>query len=253
MKHLKHALFSEILKLRRTLVLWVTFLAPTTVAALYFLILLSANGQNAYDNDPQAWWGLTKSVCSIWSAAMLPLFITLKTALLGNIEHSQRHWKHLYALPVPRASLFAAKWLVSIFLAGLASAVLLAEIIGTGLFMRWIRPQMGFGHLMPLWMMVRTVGGVFLASLLVISIHTWVGLRFQSFAFASGLGIAATITNIMVLNSDKWGQIYPWALSLHSYANQNANLPRLYALAIGGGLLAALAGAIELSRRDILE
>ena len=219
MIYLQRALSAEILKLRRTLAPWVTILAPTTVSALYFLILLSMSGQNAYNRDPDAWWGLTKSVCSIWSIAMLPLFITLETALLGNIEHSQRHWKHLYALSIPLSSIYAAKWLAGTLLAALASVTLWVEIIVTGLLMRWTHPLMGFGSPIPLWTITRTVGGILLAGLLVLSIHTWVALRFQSFAAASGIGIAATISNLMVLNSDKWGQLYPWALSLHTYAN----------------------------------
>ena len=253
MIYLQRALSSEMLKLRRTLTLWVTLLAPTTVSALYFLILLSQSGQNAFRSDSEAWWGLTKSVCAIWSVAMLPLFITLETALLGNIEHSQHHWKHLYALSIPRSSIYTAKWLVSIFLVTLSSLVLWVEMLATGLFMRWTHPLMGFGNPIPLWTITRTVGGILLAALLILSIHNWIALRFQSFAFASGVGIAATISNLMVLNSDKWGQIYPWSLGLHSYANTAANLPRLYTLAIGGGLLVAILGAIELSHRDVLE
>ena len=51
------------------------------------------------------------NVLNLWAILALPLFITLETALLAQTEHSEKHWKHLFALAVPRWVYYAAKWL----------------------------------------------------------------------------------------------------------------------------------------------
>ena len=44
---------------------------------------------------------------------MMPLLIALVTALLNGIEHSDKQWKHLFALPVPRWAVYFAKLIVA--------------------------------------------------------------------------------------------------------------------------------------------
>jgi hypothetical protein len=72
--------------------------------------------------------------------------------------------------------------------------------------------------------MVRILWLVYLIFLVILSIHTWIALRFHSFTVAVGVGMAAAIA---------W---LPWAL----------------AVGILGGLALAVAGCWEVTRRDVL-
>ena len=50
--------------------------------------------------DPAAAWLMFARASSVlWVFLMLPLFVTLESALLAGLEHGERQWKHLLALP----------------------------------------------------------------------------------------------------------------------------------------------------------
>jgi hypothetical protein len=95
---LVRALHAELLKLKRTLAFRVVFVLPLLIALLQFFVILRtktyACGFNLWQTHP------TNSF-QIWAVFMMPLLIALVTALLNGIEHSDKQWKHLFALPVP--------------------------------------------------------------------------------------------------------------------------------------------------------
>ncbi|HET8782718.1 MAG TPA: ABC transporter permease, partial [Pyrinomonadaceae bacterium] len=93
---LLRALHAELLKLKRTLAFRVIFVLPFLVATLQFFI---AWRTKRYPADFNLWQTLQTSSLQIWAVFMLPLLITLETALLNGIEHSDRQWKHIFALP----------------------------------------------------------------------------------------------------------------------------------------------------------
>ena len=147
------------------------------------------------------------NVLNLWAILALPLFITLETALLAQTEHSEKHWKHLFALAVPRWVYYAAKWLTGAALVFLGQVFLLGGTLLSGYLMRLARPDLGFDAYPPVAWMARILGLVYLISLLVLSIHTWVALHFHSFTVAVGVGMAAAVANIILINSTD-GQRY---------------------------------------------
>jgi hypothetical protein len=50
------------------------------------------------------------------------------------------------------------------------------------------------------------------AAKLIISIHTWVGLRWQSFVVTSAVGTGAMVVAVLLFQSD-WSEWYPWTLA----------------------------------------
>jgi hypothetical protein len=90
-------LHAELLKLKRTLAFRVVFVLPLLVALLQFFALWRVRKIGA---DFKLWETLPTNMLSIWAVFMMPLLITLETALLNGIEHGDRLWKHLLALPV---------------------------------------------------------------------------------------------------------------------------------------------------------
>ena len=76
-----------------------------------------------------AWVFYTQQTLVIWSLLMLPLFVTLETALVAQWEHHSQQWKHLFALPVSRGALYAAKYLCSVAFIGLSCTLMIALII----------------------------------------------------------------------------------------------------------------------------
>src|SRR5690349_16013582 len=111
MTSLLRALHAELLKLKRTLAVRMIFVAPLLVALLQFFIALN---QRRVPANFKLWEAVFRNGLTVWAIFMLPLLITLETALLTGIEHSEKQWKHLLALPVPRYTIYAAKLLVAL-------------------------------------------------------------------------------------------------------------------------------------------
>jgi len=93
----------------------------------------------------------------------------------------------------------------------------------------------------------------YLASWLIVSIHTWVALRWHSFVVASAAGIGAVVVAVVMVQS-KWGPWYPWTLPAILVNDLSEGLEPWTTLALGslGGLAVALLGGWEVSRRDVL-
>lgn len=140
MKHLMTALGVEVLKLKRTLAVTLTAVVPLVVAVLQFCSMLQRARYGIHEAD-DPWGVLSHNMLLIYSLLMLPLFITLQTALLAGLEHNAKAWKRLYALPIPRSAIYFAKQIVTLGLIGLSMAVLVALMPVVGVILQAIEPR----------------------------------------------------------------------------------------------------------------
>lgn len=253
MRHLLRAVGAELLKTRRTLAVSMTVVTPMVVCFIQGVILLRW-GKPIGSEKLDAWKTSISQCNLLWTLLALPLFITLETALLAHTEHGERQWKHLFALPVPRWVFYAAKWLAGASLVLLGQVFLVVGEIGIVYVVRWLKPELGFGPVPPLWWTLRILCLVYLISLLVLSIHTWVALRFHSFTVAVGAGMAAAVANAMVNSSEDALHFFPWLLPGNALPQAEAIAWLPWALSVGilGGIALAVAGGWEVTRRDVL-
>jgi hypothetical protein len=247
------ALQAERLKLKRTLALWLAPLAPLVIVALQLAIVLERQAYYRKQDISQAWTEYGGQTVFLWTIFMLPLFVTLETALLSNLEHGNGQWKHLFALPVPRGAIYAAKQIWAMALIALSTASLYLYIVVSGLALRLLAPGLGFEAGIPWLDFLRYTGLAYLASWLIIAIHTWVGLRWRSFVVASATGITAVVIAVVLFQSD-WNQWYPWTMPGIVANSLEQGLQPWGEIVLGslGGLLAAVAGGWEITRREVL-
>lgn len=247
------ALRAEQLKIKRTLALWLAPIAPLVIVALQVAIVLQREGYYRQQQIADAWGQYGEQTVFLWTLLMLPLFVTLETALLSNLEHGNQQWKHLFALPIPRGAIYAAKQISGMALIGLSMVSLYGLLVLSGLGLRLLLPGLGFEAPVPWFPFFRYVGAAFLASWLIVSIHTWVGLRWHSFAVASAVGMGAMVVGVFLFQTD-WSRWYPWTLPGVITNSLADGLRPLVELAIGslGGLAIALLGGWEVTRRDVL-
>lgn len=250
---LLRAINSEMLKTKRTLALWMVLIAPMVVVVLSFLQIVMQGASKKSELTPEeAWLRLATGITTLWAFLMLPLFITLETALLGGLEHAERHWKHLFALPVPRWTIYTAKLLVGWALIGASTIVLWAGTVAAGLLLQRAVPGFGITGLPPWWSMLQLALLTWLASWLIIALQTWVSLRWNSFSLAVGTGMSATVIGFIVMQSENWGKFYPWALPVTTMAGEGKNMTFAVAYGIIGGIVVGLIGSWEMTRRDVL-
>jgi hypothetical protein len=245
------ALGAETLKMKRTLALWLSLIAPFSIVALNFL---TAFQRLDYVRQAEsAWLEAVDQTMIFWALLMWPLFITLETALVSGLEHGSDHWKHLFALPVPRGAVYAAKQIVNMGLLGLSLLALVGFTVLAGLALKVIEPGLGFEAPIPWDEMWKQAGIIYLGSWLIISLHTWVSMRWRNFVVAVGFGIVMTVSGVIIMNAD-WATFYPWALPGFAINNLHKGSTPMAEVLFGcvGGMVVALLGGWEFTRRDVL-
>ncbi|KAA3653485.1 MAG: hypothetical protein DWQ04_35235 [Chloroflexi bacterium] len=252
MKHITRAMCTELLKLKRTLALWLAIILPFVIAVLQFFVIYK-NGVNYIDDGESIWFWIFRQTFSFWTLLGLSLFVTLETTLLSNLEHTNGGWKMLFALPVPRGAVYFAKLVVGLVIVVISTLSLSVFILGAGFLLELLKPGMGFNSAIP-WFEVGKIAGIaFVGASLLVALHTWVGMRWGSFVIASGFGIAMTVSGLAVISSD-YAIYYPWTLTAVSLNNFSRGLDYANGLLFAGmgALVVALVGGWEFLRRDVL-
>jgi len=247
------ALRAETLKMKRTLALWLAIIAPLGMVGLQFIGILQ-RGEQYVRQFENVWVRFGQEMFVFFGFLMAPLFVTLETALLGGLEHRSDQWKHLYALPLPRWTVYAAKQLAGMALIGLSMAGLVGFSVLAGLALRVLMPDVGFDVAIPWDLFLKYGVTVYLASWLIISLHTWVAMRWRSFVVAMAVGILMTVSGMIVVSSD-WGAFYPWALPgllANTFNKGEPTLMKELTVSVVGGIVVALLGCWEVTRRDVL-
>jgi hypothetical protein len=254
MTGLMRALDAESLKLKRTLALRMALLAPLAMT-IYIVVAWLLGGEDMMPASAESAWHEFIQVTSIfWTLLMLPLFVTLQTSLMGGIEHRNQGWKHLYALPLPRWTVCLAKQIVTAGLMALSHAALVGFTAAGGCLLWLLRPGLGFHAAIPWRELVLRAAVAYLASGTILAIHTWVGLRWRSFAAAMAVGMVLTVAGMVMINS-AWGSTYPWALAGGIINGMGKGEPfRLFEFLFGalGGLLLTPLACWHIARRDVL-
>ncbi len=251
MLSLARALSAELLKTKRTLTLWLTLLAPLSLAFLE-LMMWYQQGHRMLAPDTNPWVTLGIHAAMMWGMLMLPLFVTLEMGLLGAQEHGNKTWKQLYTTPLPRWTIYAAKQIVGLGVIALSMLCLLLLVVGVGRLLNLVRPELGLTGAIPWQAIVPAYALSFLAAWLIIALHLWVSMRWPSFVLAMAVGIVGTVAGVLVIQSD-WAIYYPWvlpaAVSLSLREGRSVIVPLTIGLA--GGLLASVLGGWDVTRRDV--
>jgi len=246
------ALSAEMLKLRGTLALWMCVIAPATVVALYVLQVSFSKIVPRPAPDPaESWFFFTQSIFVLWSFLMLPLLVTLQSALLAGLEHGDNQWKHLLALPVPRRVHYLAKLLVLTGLVLAAFVVLLLLIPVGGWLLVLLKPAFGLHGMPPFAGLVRSAAACFAASWLIVALQTWIAIRWRSFTIAVAVGMSATVIGFLVGQSERFGHWYPWSMPMQVFAGHGEHLPFVVFAGVLGGLAVSALGLADYLRREI--
>lgn len=251
MKNLLRGLHAEQLKLKNTLALVLCFVAPLTVIALNTLMALTRapDISKGIQEINFTQWAIIN--CSFWGILMLPLFITLQSALLAGVEHSNHQWKNLLALPIPKSVHFTSKWLILWLINAIATLALMLMIPMSGLIMDAVSESIKLTGAMPVSELALFALQLCITSSLMIGIHTIIALRWRSFTVASASGMVATVAGFLIAQSSRFGHYYPWALPLQMFTNPPKNLELALWLGGLGGIGSLIIGAWYFKRREM--
>jgi hypothetical protein len=238
--------------MKRTLGFWLTILAPLLIVGLEFLVMWAQGESMLEFADGTPWLWNTKYIQTLWALFLLPLFVTLETALQAGLEHNNHVWKQILVQPVPRWTTIAAKQFSGLIMIGISQIFLWIFSIIAGVLLRYVRPDLGFNVPIPWWETFTFSLSTYLIAWMIIAIHSWVSIRWSSFVVAMASGILATMSGVFLVSSD-YAQYYPWAMAGLAANNYLETYPPSTPIIIGalGGVIIFLLSNLQLRRRDI--
>ena len=250
-------LWAESLKMKRTVALRMAVIAPAVVVLL--VVFLTSQAPSLILNSParygSPWMALARLPLVFWAILMMPLYVTLETALIAGLEHAENHWKSLLTLPIPRWTPYLAKLLMAATLICTSTALLVLGIVLAGLVLPMLQPQLHFGSSIPWSAILKLSAQITGLAFLSLVIQHWVSLRWRSFSVATGVGIVAMLIGyVMVLNSSQggsWSIFFPWALPMLPLARNPGHVGQALVISAGIGFAAVAAGCYDFCRRDV--
>ena len=232
----------EFHKLNRSLAALVAVAAPVLIAVFIFFNLLRVDAA-------MPWAMILKNAAAMWAIFMLPMSVTALTALTAQMEHGPRAWDHLFALPVARWKIVAAKMVcVLTVVAVMSLAVLLLSWLA-GVAAGTVKPAVAPTGPLDLAADLALMGRMYLAGLLLVAVQLWTALRFRSFVPPLILGIGGTFFAV-VASGAKAGVFMPWQMPLNMLAEDPHRVVQALTHGAVGGLLVLTAMMIHLSRRE---
>lgn len=247
--HLFRALHAEMLKVQRTLALWLCLIAPAVVVTLYVLQSIFGPQAKNVPEPSQAWQQFVVSCFALWAYLMLPLFVTLESALLAGLEHNERQWKHLLALPMPRSVHYVAKWLALQLLVLLALSALIALIPlgGSVLAALQVGGIAGLPRLAPL---LKFAGEIYLAASLMIALQCFIAIHWRSFTITVAVGMSATVMGFLIGQSAKFGPFFPWTMAIQGLT-KTSPFTLVVCLSTCGAMLVTVFATWLFARREM--
>lgn len=252
MSPLLRALWAERLKLRGTLAVWMCLVAPAVVVAVYVLQIIFSNfpASRAPLPGDEAWAAFVQATLVLWAFLMLPLLVTLQAALLAGLDHQGNQWKHLLALAPPRRVHYLAKLVALAALVALSQLAMFALLPLGGAVLAAVKPAFGLVGAPPWVALARDLAEIYAASLLLVALHTWVALRWRSFAVAVGVGMGATVMGFLIGQSGRFGPWYPWSLPMQTLASDPAVAPQVIAYSALAAAAVAALGLVWFQRSE---
>ncbi len=249
-------LSAERLKLKRTIALKMVVVAPVSVVLLTLFMASQAPFSTLHQaTTMDLWRALSRVNLQFWAILMLPMYVTLQTALVAGLDHTDNQWKALFARPVPRWTVYVAKLAVVGAMVLASVAILLVGILAEGKILHWYAAELRFGAI-PYALLIREIAEMTGLAFLFLTIQLWVSLRWRSFSVAIGFGIIALVTSFaMALAAGQygaWPQYFPWCLPMLVIARQpQQNISTVLWISILVGIAVSAAGCIDFCRRDI--
>ncbi len=234
---------TELMKLRRSLVVLLCVAAPSMVALLAAMMLSDRQ-------DSSSWAVFATGAAGLWAYFMLPMTVTALTVLVAQIDHGPRFWNHLLALPVPRWRIYAAKAAVVILLTAAMTLSLVVLIPVAGIVAESIASGTQLSGNPDAAGSAKILGTMFSGSILLIGIQLWAALRFRSFVPPLVIGIGGTFVAVAATGA-RQGLYFPWLLPTYALSTDPARAEVAISLGLLGGLLIVGVMLIDMSRKEV--
>ncbi|WP_428328643.1 ABC transporter permease [Mucilaginibacter sp.] len=227
---------SEFYKTRKTMGFWSAVLLPLLLCLLLFIGFFSKSDRLLHIPAMVLWFQFAGAILGIMGLLLLPMLIIFIAYSVNNIEHRADTWKTLFSLPIPKFSVYAAKYFYALFLLFLCLTLFVLFTPGFGNLLSVLKPGLKFNEYSIASVLVQLYFKFFLASLGILSIQFLLSLLFRDFLKPMGIGFICTITgSILASNGWQYAYLFPYAhpmMAMKSLTQAKGNAPSMPQLTI---------------------
>jgi len=222
MRSLSISIYSEFYKSRKTLAFWASILLPLIICGLITFGFYSSSEKilNLHQPPMILWLRYISAALNVMGILILPFYVIFMAFSVNNIEHKNDTWKSLFAQPLHKFSIYAAKYIYAVILVFLSLFLFGSLTFAFGHLLHLLVPDYSFNQYNPSLILVKFYTKLFLSSLGILSIQFLLSLLWGDFLKPMGIGFIGTIMGIITANVGwKYAYLIPYShptLVLHS-------------------------------------
>ncbi|MEJ7691372.1 ABC transporter permease [Daejeonella sp.] len=218
------SLQSEFYKTRKTLAFWSAILFPLVLCCLISFGFYSNSAKLIPFPAETQWFRFAGAFIGVMGSLLIPMLVIFQTFSINNIEHRAEMWKSLFSLPIPKWSIYSAKYLYAVFLNALCIGLFATFILASGYLLNFFVPEFKFNQYDISGLLFKMHLKLFLASMGILSIQFVLSLLWADFLKPMGIGFLFTVFGIITANLGwKYAYTIPFAnpmLALQSIMGQ---------------------------------
>jgi hypothetical protein len=253
------SLRSEFYKSKNTLAFWASILLPVLICSAVTTAFFS-NSQKILSMHyaPEVlWMNFAGAALGVMGMLILPFYVIFMAFSVNNIEHKNDTWKSLFAQPLNKFSIYAAKYLYGVLLILICLCLFFALTYLGAELLHLLIPAHRFDAYDPLKLLAKIYTKLFLSSLGILSLQFIFSLIWSDFLKPMGIGFVGVIIGIIAATKG-WTYAYliPYsqpslALSLKNSASKHTIFTQeIYSSLIYAAILFVL-GYFIVARRSI--
>lgn len=208
------SLASEFYKSKKTLAFWAAIVLPFVICALIsFGFYANADKVLTQHFPPVALWlRYIGAALGVMGVLTLPFYVIFMAFSVNNIELKNDTWKTLFAQPLNKFSIYAAKYIFAVVLILICLFLFGALTYIFGHLLQIMVPEYNFSQYDPSLILVKFYSKLFLASLGILSIQFILSLVWGDFLKPMGIGFVGTIMGIITGNLGwKYAYLIPYS------------------------------------------
>lgn len=207
---------NEFFKLKRTFAFWLTIISALFIPIIYFLYYFLKYESLIPVEDTNPWDKFINDQVMAAGPMLIPLFIILITSLIVQIEHKSSGLKHLFALPIPKWSVYWGKLTAVIGAIILTYALFFITVLCVGFVLGNIRKELSFLSFSPDYVeFIKILFRSFVAVLGIVGIQFWLSFRIKNFIIPLGIGMVLVVTGMVVYRAEE-SLYYPYSYNILS-------------------------------------
>lgn len=247
---------NEFIKLKRTFAFWLTIMSALLFPIIFFIAYFFNHEKFTPEVGINPWD--TFMTLQIGNAIpfFIPMFIVLITSLIMQIEHKSLGIKHLFALPIPKWSVYLGK-LTIVIIAIIATYIYYyLAILFSGVILGLIHSNLEFLNFAPNHLkFAKLLSASFIASLGILGIQFWLSFRLKNFIIPLGVGMFLAIVGIIVSQAPQ-SVYFPYSFTVLS-VTLGEEMPLIYGVAyvtifsLACFVLTSILGYVQINKMNV--